>query len=57
MTAKQIKRLREKLKMSREELAAKIGTSVSSISRWESGTSIPMRFFMRQLEIVLKGEK
>ena len=57
MKPKTIKRLRLKLGLSREELAVKVGVSVFSIARWESGTSKPMRYFARQLEIILREGK
>ena len=36
-----LKKLREELGMSQEDLARKIGTSARTISRWETGESVP----------------
>ena len=57
MNGKTIARLRKKLKLSKEELAVKVGVSVYTIYRWENNKSKPIRFFARQLELVLREGK
>lgn len=49
----EILKARKTKKMTREELAASIGTSVSTVIRWETGKSKPLPVFRRQLERVL----
>lgn len=41
MIGMNIKYLRNKLKLSQEELAEKIGVSRQSVAKWESGESLP----------------
>ena len=36
-----LKKLREEMEMSQEEFARQIGTSTRTISRWETGESVP----------------
>jgi putative transcriptional regulator len=36
-----LKKLREEMGMSQEEFARRIGTSARTISRWETGESVP----------------
>ncbi|TVQ11238.1 MAG: XRE family transcriptional regulator [Leptolyngbya sp. DLM2.Bin27] len=36
-----LKKLREEMGMSQEDLARRIGTSARTISRWETGESVP----------------
>jgi putative transcriptional regulator len=36
-----LKKLREEMGMSQEEFARRIGTSARTISRWETGDSVP----------------
>jgi putative transcriptional regulator len=39
--SKLIKRIRETLLLSQEELAGKLGVSFATINRWENGHNIP----------------
>ena len=41
MTAKEIKVLRKKLKLTQEKLAQKLRVSVATVSRWERGKVKP----------------
>ena len=49
-----IKKIREKLKMTQVEFAKGIGVSVMSIKRWESGANPPSPLARRALEEVYK---
>lgn len=46
----QIRAARERLGMSRDELAAKLGCSVMTIYNWEKGRTRPSRPYRRILE-------
>lgn len=52
-----LKKLREELGMSQEELARQIGTSARTISRWETGDSVPSFTIaqMKALDELLKA--
>ena len=50
----QIRVARERLGMSREELAAKVGCSAVSIWKWETGRTMPLPAFRKQLERILQ---
>jgi putative transcriptional regulator len=50
MRPEEIKALRDSLNMSQEEFARAFGLSFSTVSRWESGKSIPRREQECQLE-------
>jgi len=49
----QIRAARERLGMSRDELAAKLGCSPMTIYNWEKGHTKPLRLFRMRLERVL----
>ena len=49
MDAKEIKRFREELGLSQEQLARKIGVSLRSVARWESGEGKPSQMGLRAL--------
>lgn len=53
--AGRVRLLREKLNLSQEELAARLGTNQCSISRWERGVTRP-GYRMRALLLELEGE-
>jgi transcriptional regulator with XRE-family HTH domain len=50
----QIRRARERQRLSQEELAAKLGVSLRTIGNWERGASVP-RARREDLERVLQG--
>lgn len=49
MTAKEIKELRKKLKLTQQELADKIGVDRVTVARWENGNKRPSNLAERQL--------
>jgi len=49
MLAGKIKELREKLGLTQEQFAAKVGVTFSTVNRWESGRSKPSPLAMRQI--------
>lgn len=38
---KQIKKLRERLRLTQEQFAARVGVTVSTVNRWENGKGKP----------------
>jgi len=57
MTGIQIRQQREKLGLSREELAVKIGVSLQTIYRWEKELASPHKTFVIKLEEILNKEE
>lgn len=51
-----IKEMRIKAELSREQLAAKVGVSMQTIFRWEKGVGKPHRHLYKRLEQILKKE-
>jgi len=49
MNGAQIKQIREGLGMTRTEFAAAIGTTATSVQRWEEKGTTPMPFFHRRI--------
>ncbi len=45
-----VKRLRERLGLSQQELATRLGVHAATIHRWESGKSEPIKPYMEKLE-------
>jgi DNA-binding transcriptional regulator YiaG len=52
MTPKQIKRERDRRKLSQEAFAQLIGVSAKTVARWESGESSPSRMALEKLNAV-----
>jgi len=50
MNGEQIRKLREVLGLSQQELAVKVGVSVSSVHRWESGKTRPHPLAVEKLK-------
>ena len=50
MDGARVKEIREKLQMTQEELAHAIGTTVTTVNRWENGKHKVSRFGRRALE-------
>ena len=49
-TGAEVKALRDRLGMTQDEFAHRIGTSVSVISRWECGKRTPTGLYARALD-------
>lgn len=49
-----IKAIREKLGLTQEEIARKLGVSWGTIARWEAGKSKPSKLARKALENLLK---
>lgn len=49
-----IKKEREKREWTLEELAVRVGVSVSSVHRWELGKAKPHRVFQKKLDKIFK---
>ncbi len=45
-----IKKLRQDLRLTQEELADKVGTERNTVTRWESGVSKPRLLSQRRLD-------
>ncbi len=55
---KKIKTLRQKLGLSQEELAQKLGVSFTSVNRWENGQTKPSKLAKKQIDLLCrKSEK
>jgi DNA-binding transcriptional regulator YiaG len=49
MTGKEIKELRQKLGLSQQAFATKVGVSMTSVSHWEVGKSKPIPIIVEKL--------
>ena len=56
MDAGELKELRTKAKLTREQLASKAGLTGQTIYRWETGKGKPHARLLKMLEAVLKKE-
>ena len=45
-----LKRLRARLNLSQQGLAERLGVSMGSVHRWETGKKVPLRGFLKQIE-------
>ncbi len=54
MTPKQIKNLRDWLKFTQEEFASHIGTTVSTVNRWEAGKNKPSKMAREKMRTLLQ---
>jgi len=52
-----IKKVREQLGLTAEELAQKLGVSVTTVSRWETGRHKPSKLAKRRLKEVIDKER
>lgn len=52
--SKHIKSLRQKLGLSQEELAHKLGVSFTSVNRWENGQTKPSKLAKKQIDLLSK---
>ena len=57
MPADEIKALRARLELTQQELAQKLGVSLRTVSRWETGEGEPSRLARLQLERLAKRKK
>lgn len=55
MNAKEIKELRQKLGLTQEALARKLGVSYWTILRWENGSHLPSPLALQALQKLRKG--
>ena len=57
--AKQVKSLREQLRISQEDLAKELGVSFATVNRWENNRTQPSKLAKKQLEqfIILKRQQ
>jgi len=53
--AERIRSIRMRLGLTQEQLAARLGVSFMSVSRWENGHSKPLPAFMKALEDLEKA--
>lgn len=51
---RKIKAIRQRLGLSQEELAQKLGVSFTSVNRWENGQTKPSKLARRQIDILCK---
>jgi DNA-binding transcriptional regulator YiaG len=57
MKSHQVRKLRQALKLTQEEFAAKIGTTRGSVARWENGTHEPRGLYLKALQELEKKVK
>lgn len=57
MTSEEIKQLRLSLNLTQEDFAAKLGVTLSTVSRWESGLSVPSPLADEKLVKLQKSQK
>ncbi len=50
MTKEEIKALRQKLRLSQEKFAHRLGVCYGSVSRWERGIGVPSHFAIKLLK-------
>ncbi len=55
MSNHEIIKFRKKHKLSREDLASKLGVSYMTIYRWEKGVSKPHKVLLEKLQRIMKG--
>lgn len=49
-----IRELRQRLDLSQEKFAAKLGVSLRTINRWESGSTVPSQMALKLIEEMLE---
>ena len=50
-----VRSLRERLELSQERFAARLGVTFSSVNRWENGRAKPSPLAMKQIEELVDG--
>jgi len=50
-----VRSLRERLELSQERFAARLGVTFSSVNRWENGRAKPSPLAMKQIEEIVDG--
>lgn len=50
MTPDEIRAIRTKLNISQERFASLLGTTVTSVNRWENGKATPSRIYIREMK-------
>jgi DNA-binding transcriptional regulator YiaG len=50
-----VRSLRERLELSQERLAARLGVTFSSVNRWENRRAKPSPLAMKQIEEIVDG--
>lgn len=55
MKPEEIKEIRTTLRVTQEKFAALVGTTVTTINRWENGKAKPSRLYVRELKDLKKN--
>ena len=55
--ARLVRQLRERLGLTQEKFAARLGVSFPTINRWENGRSIPSPLALQRIEQILQEMK
>lgn len=55
LDAGDLRRLRVRLRLSQEEMAAALGVSYVTINRWENGRHSPSRMAQAKIEAMMRG--
>lgn len=56
MDGNEIRKLREKLKLTQDEFGDRLGVTLGTVSRWEGDKQTPTKGAMKRI-LILKGEK
>lgn len=51
-TGHEVAVLRDKLRLTQEELAHEIGMTVGAVNRWENGKMVPSKLAQRELDLL-----
>lgn len=55
MSPREIKEIRSKLKITQEKFAAMLGTTTTTVNRWEQGKVIPSRLYTNEILKLKEG--
>ena len=50
MTPDEITAIRQKLCVTQEKFAQMLGTTVTSVNRWENGKAVPSRLYLKEIK-------
>ncbi len=57
MTPEEIKKIRDDLGVSQERLASLLGTTTTTVNRWENGKVKPSRLYVKELKELVKNHE
>ena len=57
VTSSQIRVLRKRLKLDRQDFATALGVRDTTVWRWETGRTMPMKIFVRKMAEMAKAAR